>query len=66
MTQTRRRAITKAITYRIWQSLTTFLIALLFTGELDTAARIVSLEVVVKLVIYYVHERIWTRIDRDK
>ena len=66
MPETRRRALTKAITYRAWQSANTFLIALLFTQEFETAAKIVSLEVVVKIAVYYWHERIWTRIGSKK
>ena len=66
MAETRRRAIIKAVTYRAWQSANTFLIALLFTQKFETAAQIVSLEVIVKIAVYYWHERIWTRIDRNK
>ena len=66
MPETKKRAIAKAITYRAWQSANTFLIALLFTQKFETAAQIVSLEVVVKIVVYYWHERIWTRIGSKK
>jgi uncharacterized membrane protein len=62
MKETRKRSITKAITYRFWQSLNTFLISLAVTGKLDMAAAIVSVEVVVKIVIYFFHERIWSKI----
>jgi uncharacterized membrane protein len=63
---TRRRAITKAITYRAWQSINTFLIALIFTSKFETAAQIVSVEVFVKIVVYYWHERIWTKIGKKQ
>jgi uncharacterized membrane protein len=62
MKETQKRSITKALTYRIWQSLNTFLISLVVTGKLDMAAAIVSIEVVVKIVIYFFHERIWSKI----
>lgn len=62
MTETRKRSVTKALTYRFWQSLNTFLISLIVTGKLDMAAAIVSIEVVVKIVIYFFHERIWSKI----
>ncbi len=58
----KKRSLVKAITYRIWQSLNTFLISWLITGKLDTAAAIVSIEVVVKIIIYFFHERIWSKI----
>jgi hypothetical protein len=64
MTSSRKISIIKALTYRLWQSINTFLIALFFTGKFETAAQIVSVEVVVKIVVYYWHERIWIRIDK--
>jgi uncharacterized membrane protein len=66
MLQSRKISITKALTYRLWQSINTFLIALFFTGKFETAAQIVSVEVIVKIVVYYWHERIWTRIGKNK
>jgi len=66
MVQSKKIAITKTLTYRLWQSINTFLIALFFTVKFETAAQIVSVEVVVKIVIYYWHERIWARIGKNK
>lgn len=62
MGETRYRGIVKAITYRFWQSLNTFAISLLITGRFEMAAAIVSIEVVVKIVVYFWHERIWNAI----
>lgn len=62
MKETRQRSIVKALTYRFWQSLNTFLISLVVTGKIDMAAAIVSIEVIVKIVIYFFHERIWSKI----
>ena len=62
MKETNKRSITKALTYRFWQSLNTFLISLVVTGKLDMAAAIVSIEVVVKIFIYFLHERIWSKV----
>jgi uncharacterized membrane protein len=58
--------VLKAITYRIWQSLNTFLISLLVTGEITIAATIVSIELIVKIVVYFWHERIWNLISWGK
>jgi uncharacterized membrane protein len=57
-----RRSITKALTYRLWQSANTFLISWVITGRLEMAAAIVSIEVFVKIIVYFFHERIWTKI----
>jgi uncharacterized membrane protein len=62
MKETAGRSITKALTYRFWQSLNTFIISLIVTGKIEMAAVIVSIEVVVKIVVYFFHERIWTKV----
>jgi uncharacterized membrane protein len=56
------RSITKALTYRLWQSLNTFLISLFVTGKIDLAVTIVSIEVMIKIIVYFFHERIWSKI----
>lgn len=66
MKETWTRAAVKALTYRVWQSVNTFIISLLVTGEVAMAAAIVSIEIVVKLVIYVAHERIWNRLKWGK
>jgi uncharacterized membrane protein len=38
------------------------LISLIITGKIEMAAAIVSLEVLIKIVIYFWHERIWSKI----
>ena len=62
MKETSARSITKSLTYRFWQSLNTFIISLIVTGKIEMAAVIVSVEVVVKIVVYFFHERIWTKV----
>jgi uncharacterized membrane protein len=64
--ETRLRGVTKALTYRLWQSLNTFIISLVITGQIAMAAAIVSLEVVVKLAVYFWHERLWNLITWGK
>ena len=59
MGETRARGIVKAITYRLWQSLNTFVISWIITGRFEMAAAIVSIEIIVKIFVYFWHERIW-------
>jgi uncharacterized membrane protein len=56
------RSIVKALTYRFWQSLNTFAISIIVTGKIEMAAAIVSIEVLIKIVVYFWHERIWSKI----
>lgn len=53
------RSAMKSLTWRIVASLTTMAIAWIVTGSIDFALSIGGIEVVAKLLIYYLHERIW-------
>ena len=57
------RSLIKSITYRITGSLYTTLISYLFTDNLKIAASIGGVEVLTKIFIYYLHERIWNKIN---
>lgn len=59
-----KRHIAKAITYRLLSSAITFVVAWLFTKQLSVGVTIVLFDVFVKLVIYYLHERVWYRFIR--
>jgi len=60
--ESRLRSVLKAITYRITGTLTTMGLAYAVTGEVVTALAIGSVEPVVKLVVYYLHERAWQNV----
>ena len=57
-----RRSVTKTATWRVIASLDTMLLAWFFTGNLATAISIGSFEIITKLVLYFFHERAWSRI----
>jgi uncharacterized membrane protein len=59
---THTRSLVKGFTWRIIATTTTTVIAWLVTGQLEAAFRIGIFEFFTKLLIYYIHERIWTRI----
>jgi uncharacterized membrane protein len=56
------RSFAKAVSWRVLGSLDTFVIAFIVTGKFDLSAFIVSVEVISKTFLYYLHERAWTRI----
>lgn len=69
------RSILKAISWRVIASGTTFLITFVifrrysdktFDEVLQTATFITSIDVVAKLIMYYLHERLWTNIKWGK
>ena len=63
---TKGRSLVKACTWRFLATLTTSILVLVFTGELILAFSVGVFEVVLKLLIYYAHERIWDGIKWGK
>ncbi|MEI8243151.1 MAG: DUF2061 domain-containing protein [bacterium] len=57
------RSIAKGVSWRIIGTIDTTIIAFLITGRLDKALSIGLTEIVTKVFLYYVHERIWQRIS---
>jgi len=53
------RSMAKAISWRIVATLTTILLVFMYTGDLVISGSVGVLEFVLKIIIYYVHERIW-------
>ena len=62
MKETNTRSIAKAISWRAIATFITVSIAYLFTGELTIALEIGGLDMVLKLLAYFFHERMWGRI----
>jgi uncharacterized membrane protein len=60
--ETTRRSIAKAISYRIFGTLTTTALVLLVIGQLELAAAIGLADTLFKIVVYILHERAWNRI----
>jgi uncharacterized membrane protein len=59
---TARQSLVKSITWRGVAALDTFAISYLITGRLASASSIVGVEVLTKTVVYYGHERVWSRV----
>jgi len=64
--ETAKRSIAKTLSWRFWATLTTGALVYIFTGKLILAASIGVAEVVAKIVLYFIHERAWERIDFGK
>jgi len=61
--ETQSRSIAKAVSYRILGSATTGLIVFVLTGKGGLSVGVSFLDVVLKIVAYFIHERIWDRIN---
>ncbi len=68
--ESRARSILKAITWRFIATGTTFILAFLVFSNtgcedvLEKSTMVAGLELVIKLVIYYLHERAWQMAPR--
>jgi uncharacterized membrane protein len=61
--ESRRRSMVKALSWRVLAAIITACVALAMTGQLAFAAKIGALDTTVKLLIYFLHERIWNKIN---
>lgn len=60
------RSLTKAITWRITGSIDTFIISWIITGHALLASGIAFTELLTKVVLYWIHERVWNKISWGK
>ena len=57
------RSFAKAISWRIVATLTTMLLVFAFTGNVIISGSVGITELVVKILVYYLHERVWNMVD---
>ena len=66
-----KRHIAKTITWRIVGTIDTMLLGWLVSGDLKIGLSVGGLELITKMGLYYIHERVWYRsnfglINRNK
>lgn len=59
----KKRHLAKTVSWRIIGTLDTMLLAWIITGDPVTGLQIGIAEVVTKMILYYLHERTWYKID---
>ena len=57
----RVRSILKALSWRITALIVTSIVVWVITGSLEFAAAVGAADTLIKLGLYYVHERLWNR-----
>jgi len=63
MKVTKTRSFVKALSYRIWGTLSSVAVAYVITKNASLSVTIAFWETVVKVFIYYAHERGWNMIQ---
>ena len=64
--ETPKRSIAKTVSWRVVATLITGVVTYALTGRLDFAVTVGLADTLVKFFIYYVHERMWTRVSYGK
>tara|TARA_B100000927_G_scaffold281428_1_gene266963 strand:- start:180 stop:368 length:189 start_codon:yes stop_codon:yes gene_type:complete len=62
MKESKLRSLLKTLTWRITATLTTIGIAYFIIGDVSVALAIGGIEFFAKMVIYYMHERLWSKV----
>lgn len=57
-----RVSLIKTISWRVIGTIDTMLISYVLTNKLDVAMSIGGIEVVSKMILYYIHERAWIKL----
>jgi uncharacterized membrane protein len=66
LSDTPTRSLAKAVSWRVTGTIDTFLLSWLITGELKLAGAIALTEVITKIFLYWLHERVWNKVTWGK
>ena len=61
-----KRSLAKTVSWRTVGSIDTMVITYIVTGNWKFGLAVGSVEVMSKIILYYIHERIWERIKWGK
>jgi Predicted membrane protein len=61
--ESRKRHLAKTFTWRGLGTLDTMIISWIITGNPFTGLKIGLAELITKMILYYIHERVWYRMD---
>jgi uncharacterized membrane protein len=56
------RSVAKAVSYRVLGSVVTAFIVFLFSGDAKASVGVGVADMVFKIALYYIHERLWNHI----
>ena len=57
------KSILKTLSWRAIATLTTIIIAYILIGDISVALSIGLFEFIAKMIIYFIHERVWQTIE---
>ena len=66
MKESTTRSVVKTISWRVTVSIISFVISYWLTGSLELAGMLMASKVVVNSIWYFIHERLWNKINFGK
>ncbi len=66
MVETHPRTVMKTVSWRIVATLTTGIIVYILSGQILLSVGVIGVEVVAKILFYYLHERVWNMVHWGK
>ena len=66
MNDSNNRSIAKTISWRLTGSFSTFMISYLILGSFSIASSIAVIQIIANTILYYLHERVWNKINWGK
>jgi adenylylsulfate kinase len=64
--ETKIRSVVKSISWRILATLTTVALVYIFIGDTTIAFTVGGIEIVLKMLVYFIHERVWDKLKFGK
>ena len=64
--ETHTRSVIKTISWRVLATVTTMSLVYIFIGDATIALSVGGIEVILKMLIYFFHERTWNKIKWGK
>ena len=66
MSDSSTRSLAKAVSWRVTGTIDTFIISWIITGEPLIASGIAFTEIMTKILLFWLHERVWNKISWGK
>jgi len=63
MRELRKRTLAKTVVFRVLATLITVVLVYIFTGKVILSLGVGGLEAILKIFLYYIHERAWNKIE---
>lgn len=63
--ESKKRTVYKTISWRIIATAILFIISFIATGSLPIAGTLIGMDIIVKTILYYLHERVWSKVKDE-